>query len=222
MRVNQQLSQMNWIRINYLLQQYVNSKLLPPYSAQAICIKETHIRLRYIDYTLVFNIFIPIKIITKLQDLGLCASVCNWILSGRPKSERISNNISSLTISKGALQGSVLSFLLCSLYAHDRAAKHNSKAFCCWPKQEVRVQEIEDLHEWCRNTFHSTSTKPRDLSLTSVKGSQEAVSQFSLEGLDRVNSFLAHRCNHEEDAAAPLISRMFKEIWHITEYYISG
>eukprot|EP00061_Rhincodon_typus_P009545 g33131.t1 len=54
--------------------------------------KDTYIRLMFIDYSSTFNIIIPSKFISKLRDLGLSSTTCNWILSfpiHRPQSVRL-------------------------------------------------------------------------------------------------------------------------------------
>jgi hypothetical protein len=39
-----------------------------------------YVRMLFIDYNLVFNTMVPSKLITKLRNLGLNTSICNWIL----------------------------------------------------------------------------------------------------------------------------------------------
>ncbi|KAK1791070.1 hypothetical protein P4O66_002112 [Electrophorus voltai] len=77
-----------------------------------------------------FNTIIPSLLTTKLEDLGLHTSLCDWIsnfLTDRPQSVRVGNCISStLTLSTGAHQGCVLSPLLYSLYTYDCTATSSS------------------------------------------------------------------------------------------------
>ena len=52
-------------------------------------------RMRFLDYSSVFNTLVPSKLITKLRTLGLNTSLCNWILdflTGRPQVVRVGNN----------------------------------------------------------------------------------------------------------------------------------
>eukprot|EP00061_Rhincodon_typus_P006828 g27871.t1 len=52
--------------------------------------KDTYIRLLLIDYSSTFNTLIQTKLISKLQDLGLCSALCNQtlnFLTHRPQSE---------------------------------------------------------------------------------------------------------------------------------------
>ncbi|XP_062906229.1 uncharacterized protein LOC134347753 [Mobula hypostoma] len=69
----------------------------------------TYIRMLFIDYSSAFNTIIPTILIEKLQNLGLCTSLCNLILNfltGRPQSVWIGDNIFSLlTVSTGAPHG---------------------------------------------------------------------------------------------------------------------
>eukprot|EP00061_Rhincodon_typus_P012502 g38276.t1 len=54
--------------------------------------KDTDVRFLSIDFSYTFNTIIPTKLISKLQDLGLCSPLCNWILdllTYRPQSVRI-------------------------------------------------------------------------------------------------------------------------------------
>uniref|UniRef100_A0A8C2Q589 Attractin n=1 Tax=Cyprinus carpio TaxID=7962 RepID=A0A8C2Q589_CYPCA len=49
---------------------------------------QVRLRLLFIDYSSAFNTIVPIKLASKLMDLGLNSSLCNWILdflTGRPQ-----------------------------------------------------------------------------------------------------------------------------------------
>jgi hypothetical protein len=51
----------------------------------------------FIDYSSAFNTIVPSESITKLRNLGLNTSLCNWILDfliGRPQLVWIGNNTS--------------------------------------------------------------------------------------------------------------------------------
>ena len=86
----------------------------------------------FIDYSSVFNIIVPSKLIIKLEALDLNPFLCNWVLdfmTGRPQVVKVGNNIStSLTHNTGAPQGWVLSPLLYSLFTHDCVAMHVSNS----------------------------------------------------------------------------------------------
>jgi hypothetical protein len=50
--------------------------------------RNTYVRMLFINYSSVFYIIVPTKLITKLRTLGLNTSLCNWILdflTGRPQ-----------------------------------------------------------------------------------------------------------------------------------------
>ncbi len=76
-------------------------------------------RLLFIDYSSAFNTIVLIKLASKLTDLGLNSSLCDWIqdfLTGRPQVVKVGQFISnSITLNVGAPQGCVLSPLLYSL-----------------------------------------------------------------------------------------------------------
>ena len=42
--------------------------------------RNTYVRMLFIDYSSAFNTIVPSKVITKLRNLGLNTSLCNWIL----------------------------------------------------------------------------------------------------------------------------------------------
>eukprot|EP00061_Rhincodon_typus_P011116 g35904.t1 len=54
--------------------------------------KDTYVKLLLINYSSTFNTIIPSRLISKLRDLGLSSTLCNWILrflTHRPQSVRI-------------------------------------------------------------------------------------------------------------------------------------
>ena len=91
--------------------------------------KNTYVRLLFIDYSSVFNTIVPSKLITMVRTLGLNTSICNQILdflTGRPQVVRVGNNTSGkLTLNTGAPKGCVLSPLLYSVHSRLRGA-HSS------------------------------------------------------------------------------------------------
>ncbi len=92
----------------------------------------TYARMLFIDFSSSFNIVIPSKLISKLIDLGIIPSLCNWtldFLTNRPQSVRISNHTSSvLTLNTGVPQGCVLSPILFSLFKHNCIPVHGSES----------------------------------------------------------------------------------------------
>ena len=54
-------------------------------------------RMLFIDYSSAFNTIVPLKLVTKLRDLGLNIDLRDWILNclmGRPQAVRIGSTIS--------------------------------------------------------------------------------------------------------------------------------
>ena len=89
----------------------------------------------FIDFSSAFNTIIPSKLITKLSELGINTSLCNWILdflTNRPQSVRLDNHTSStITLNTGVPQGCVLSPFLHSLFTYD-----------CTPVHSIRFNSI--------------------------------------------------------------------------------
>ena len=92
--------------------------------------RNTYVRILFIDYSSAFNTIFPSKLTTKIRNLGLNTSLCNWILdflTCRPQVVRVGSNISAtLILITGAPQGCLLSPLLYSLFTHDCMARHDS------------------------------------------------------------------------------------------------
>ena len=85
--------------------------------------KGTYARLLFVDYSSAFNTVIPDRLVSKLSELGVSSSICQWIknfLTDRPQRVKMgSHTSSSLNLSTGSPQGCVLSPLLYSLYTYD-------------------------------------------------------------------------------------------------------
>ncbi len=125
--------------------------------------KDPYVRMLFIDFSSAFNTIIPQQLITKLNLLGLNASLCNWILdslTGRPQS--VGHNTSSTTtLSTDAPQGCVLSLLLFTLLTHDCTAKFSSNLIIKFADDTTVVglisnndetpyrEEVAQLVEWC-------------------------------------------------------------------------
>lgn len=67
----------------------------------------------FIDFSSAFNTVIPTKLIVMLKNLGICTSICRWILDFltiRPQSVRLGSHMSStLILNTGVPQGCMLS-----------------------------------------------------------------------------------------------------------------
>ncbi len=124
-------------------------------------------RLLFIDYSSAFNTIVPIKLASKLTDLGLNSSLCDWIqdfLTGRPQVVKVGQFTSnSITLNVGAPQGCVLSPLLYSLYTHDCVSSHSSTSIIKFADDTVvlglisnnnetaYLDEVERLASWCQD-----------------------------------------------------------------------
>ena len=127
--------------------------------------KDTYVRMLFIDFSSAFNTIIPQQLITKLGELGLNTTLCNWVLDflvGRPQAVRIGSKTSSTTIlNTGAPQGCVLSPLLFTLLTHDCAATHSSNHIIKFADDTTVVglisggneapyrEEVAQLSNWC-------------------------------------------------------------------------
>ncbi len=126
-----------------------------------------YVRLLFIDYSSAFNTIVPIMLASKLTDLGLNSSLCDWIqdfLTGRPQVVKVGQFTSnSITLNVGAPQGCVLSPLLYSLYTHDCVSSHSSTSIIKFADDTVVLglisnndetaflDEVERLTSWCQD-----------------------------------------------------------------------
>ncbi|KAF0039088.1 hypothetical protein F2P81_009572 [Scophthalmus maximus] len=135
----------------------------------------TYAGLLFIDFSSAFNTIIPSKLITKLCDLGINTSLCNWILdflTNRPQSVRLGNHTSStLILNTGVPQGCVLSPLLYSLFTYDCTHVHGSNTIVKFADDTMVVglisnndesayrEEVWHLAEWCADNNLALNTK---------------------------------------------------------------
>ena len=129
----------------------------------------------FIDFSSAFNTVIPSKLITKLSDLGINTSLCNWILdflSNRPQSVRLENHTSStLILNTGVPQGCVLSPLPYSLFTYDCTPIHGSNTIVKFADDTTVIglirdndesayrEEVQHLAEWCTDNNLALNTK---------------------------------------------------------------
>ncbi|KAK3541520.1 hypothetical protein QTP86_028650 [Hemibagrus guttatus] len=136
----------------------------------------TYVRLLFVDFSSAFNTIIPTLLQTKLTQLSVPSSICQWITSfltdrhqlvklGKFKSNR-------RTTSTGAPQGCVLSPLLFSLYTNDCTSTDPSIKLLKFADDTTVIgliqdgdesayrQEIEQLAAWCsRNNLELNTLK---------------------------------------------------------------
>ncbi|KAK3521403.1 hypothetical protein QTP70_004350 [Hemibagrus guttatus] len=98
----------------------------------------TYVRLLFVDFSSAFNTIIPTLLQTKLTQLSVPSSICQWIasfLTDRHQLVKLGKFTSySRTTSTGAPQGCVLSPLLFSLYTND----------CTSTDPSVKLQKFAD------------------------------------------------------------------------------
>ncbi|KAK1784942.1 hypothetical protein P4O66_018370, partial [Electrophorus voltai] len=155
-----------------------------------------------------FNTIIPSLLTTKLEDLGLHTSLCNWIsnfLTDRPQSVWVGNCASStLTLSTGAPQGCVLRPLLYSLYTYDCTATSSSTIIVRFADDTVvmglisdnderaYLEEIKHLENWCQeNNLLLNISKTKELIVDCSKKQERHYQPVRISGttVERVDSF---------------------------------
>uniref|UniRef100_A0A3B5QBX0 Reverse transcriptase domain-containing protein n=1 Tax=Xiphophorus maculatus TaxID=8083 RepID=A0A3B5QBX0_XIPMA len=125
----------------------------------------TYVRMLFVDFSSAFNTVIPDKLVLKLLEVGLPASLCHWIrdfLTNRPQVVRISGSTSSpLVLNTGTPQGCVLSPALFTLFTHDCVAIHPTNTVVKYADDTTVVglisdnnethyrEEILQLTQWC-------------------------------------------------------------------------
>ncbi|KAK3519551.1 hypothetical protein QTP86_013401, partial [Hemibagrus guttatus] len=125
----------------------------------------TYVRLLFMDFTSAFNTIIPTLLQTKLTQLSVPSSICQWItsfLTDRHQLVKLGKfKSNSRTTSTGAPQGCVLSPLLLSLYTNDCTSTDPSVKLLTFADNTTVIgltqdgdesayrQEIEQLAAWC-------------------------------------------------------------------------
>ncbi|KAK3551007.1 hypothetical protein QTP70_011525 [Hemibagrus guttatus] len=125
----------------------------------------TYVRLLFVDFSSAFNTIIPTLLQTKLTQLSVPSSICQWItsfLTDRHQLVKLGKFMSySLTTSTGAPQGCVLSPLLFSLYTNDCTSTDPSVKLLKFTDDTTVIgliqdgeesayrQEVEQLAAWC-------------------------------------------------------------------------
>ena len=135
------------------------------YTLQHLDKPGTYARILFVDFSSAFNTIVPSLLQTKLTQLSVPSSVCQWItsfLTDRQQLVRMGKITSdSRTISTGAPQGCVLSPLLFSLYTNDCTSKDTSVKLLKFADDTTVIglirngdesayrQEVEQLALWC-------------------------------------------------------------------------
>ncbi|KAK3525591.1 hypothetical protein QTP70_000437 [Hemibagrus guttatus] len=125
----------------------------------------SYVRLLFIDFSSAFNTIIPTVLQTKLTQLSVPSSICQWItsfLTDRHQLVKLGKFTSnSCTTSTGTPQGCVLSPLLFSLYTNDCTSTDPSIkllkfadnttviGLIQYGEESAYRQEVEQLAAWC-------------------------------------------------------------------------
>uniref|UniRef100_A0A672MN05 Reverse transcriptase domain-containing protein n=1 Tax=Sinocyclocheilus grahami TaxID=75366 RepID=A0A672MN05_SINGR len=125
----------------------------------------TYVRILFVDFSSAFNTIIPTLLQTKLTQLSVPSSICQWItsfLTDRQQLVRIGKFTSNnRTTSTGTPQGCVLSPLLFSLYTNDCTSKDPSVKLLKYADDTTVIglikdgdesayrQEVKELAVWC-------------------------------------------------------------------------
>ncbi|KAK1797486.1 hypothetical protein P4O66_008338 [Electrophorus voltai] len=152
------------------------------------------------------NTIIPYLLNTKLEDLGLHTSLCDWIsnfLTDRPQSVRVGNCASSnLTLSTGAPQGCVP--LLYLLYTYDCTATSSSTIIVKFADDTVvmgpisdnderaYLEKIKHLENWFQeNNLLLNISKTKELIVDCSKKQERHYQPVIINGtmVERVDSF---------------------------------
>ncbi len=158
-----------------------------------------YVRLLFTDYSSAFNTIVPSKLASKLTDLGLNSSLCDWIqdfLTGRPQVVKVGQFTSnSITLNVGAPQGCVLSPLLYSLYTHDCVSSHSSTSIIKFADDTVvlglisnndetaYLDEVERLTSWCQDNCLSLNvSKTKELIVDFRKRQQRPYTPLKISG----------------------------------------
>ncbi|KAL0194548.1 hypothetical protein M9458_008120 [Cirrhinus mrigala] len=125
----------------------------------------TYVRILFVDFSSAFNTIIPSLLHTKLNQLSVSSSICQWITSfliDRQQLVRLGKfTSSSHTTNTGAPQGCVLSPLLFSLYTNDCTSKDPSVKLLKFADdttviglirdgdESAYTQKVKELAVWC-------------------------------------------------------------------------
>ncbi|KAL0160132.1 hypothetical protein M9458_043857 [Cirrhinus mrigala] len=127
-----------------------------------------YVRILFVDFSSAFNTIIPTLLQSKLAQLSVPSSICQWItrfLTDRQQLVRLGKFTShSCTTSTGAPQGCVLSPLLFSLYTNDCTSKDPSVKLLKFADNTTLIslsndgdksayrQEVKELAVWCSHS----------------------------------------------------------------------
>ncbi len=159
----------------------------------------TYVRMLFVDFSSALNTVIPSKLTTKLGDLGINTSLCNWImdfLTNRPQHVRSGHTCSTtITRNTGVQQGCVLSPILYSLYTYYCRPVHGSNIK--FADDTTVIGLIRDNDEtayraaWCADNNLLLNTKTKELIVDFRKKKPSTHDPIHINGMvdDCVSSF---------------------------------
>ncbi|TWW65003.1 putative RNA-directed DNA polymerase from transposon BS [Takifugu flavidus] len=147
-------------------------------------------------------------LITKLGDLGINPSLCNWtldFLTDRPQHVRSGHSRSTtITLSTGVPQGCVLSPFLYSLFTHDCRPVHGSNSIIKFADDTTVIglirnndetayrEEVERLTTWCANNnlvLNTSKTKELIVDFRKARGGTQDPIHINGMAVEHVSSF---------------------------------
>ncbi|KAI2645711.1 RNA-directed DNA polymerase from mobile element jockey [Labeo rohita] len=168
----------------------------------------TYARMLFVDFSSAFNTVLPSKLITKLRDLDINTSICNWImdfLTNRPQHVRSGHICSTtITLNTGVPQGCVLSPFLYSVFTHDCRPVYGSNTIIEFADDTTVIglisnidetayrEEIKHLATWCTDNNPLLNTnKTKELIVDFRKGRRGSHEPIHINGMavEPVSSF---------------------------------
>ncbi|KAI4888731.1 hypothetical protein NFI96_022238, partial [Prochilodus magdalenae] len=175
--------------------------------------RDSYVRMLFVDFTSTFNTMIPQTLTNKLCSLGLCPSLCNWVLdflNNGPQSVRIHNLTSSTTIlNTGSPQGCVMSPLLFTLLTYDCSPIHPGCHIVKFADDMAVVgcitnsdkssyrQEVEHLEGWGRKNNLCINVKKMKEMIVDLRGGRHAHLPLHVRGsvMEVLSNYRLALCN---------------------------